>query len=250
MAPEVFLDRGRGAVYVLRPMLVALDLESGTERWRLADVSGTALFRVGTSLAVVRGEGARRREVAFVDPDVRSSSRTCAVAIPSPVSADRAEVTPFARAGKAFVLWQSRATGRQGGPPPGEGELAREEAARSCGVVAVDPASCAATPRRIEEFFLSPPRREVARLASAGPCRYLSPGLDMPAVAASVARPPADAAGVEPTLHVVIGEPSSDVGPCLARVTATLEARSANGDVRWRHPLPERTAERPCPGPP
>lgn len=250
VAPEVLADRRRGVAYVLRPMLVAVDLETGAERWRLPEVTGTALYRAGTSLVVVRGEGARGRDVAFVDPEKPSTARTCAVPVPAPVGAARVTFTPFARDGKVFVLWQSDPNMRRGGPPPGAEELARAEAARGCGVLAVDAARCATTPGRLEDFLLAPPRRAYAAVASAGRCRYLSPALDMPAVAASLARPRASGEGAGATLHVVIGELSPMHGPCGGPATATLEARSAKGEVVWRLPLADRIVERPCPGPP
>lgn len=99
VATEVLLDRARHVVFVLTPKLVALDLETGGERWRRDDLAGVALARAGRHLVVIGGAPARPR-VAFVLPEAPERARPCELLLPAPPEADEFTVVPFDRAGR------------------------------------------------------------------------------------------------------------------------------------------------------
>jgi hypothetical protein len=76
---QVFVDRRRRLVYALEPGLVALDLERGAVRWRVASAPGGRMFSVGALLAVGGPTG-----LTFVDPNDPGTARTCALKLPAP----------------------------------------------------------------------------------------------------------------------------------------------------------------------
>lgn len=253
VSPEVFVDLGRGVVYVLGPRLVALDLASGAERWRLADVTGDSFWRVGRSLVVVDGSAPRRPRLSFVDLDAPRSPRACALAVPAPPEADVVSVQPFDRAGQPYVFWRSTVAHRRSGVPPSEEQQRRAIAAEACGVLVLDPSTCAPTAARIGDFLLSPPRDNGALVEiAADDCRYLNPTRDMPAFAAALAPgvSPAPAGSALPSVQLATVEVPPAGGGCLATVKVTIEARDSLGGLVWQHALPDRTSAARCPPPP
>jgi hypothetical protein len=255
VSPAVLVEPARRAVYVLRPHLVALDLTTGRERWELAAASGGSLWRVGRDLVVLGAESPLRPRLFFHDPDTPRRPQTCVPALPAPREAESVALLPFERAGKVYLFWRSRGHYRRGGPPPGAEETRRARAGDACGVVALEPRTCAVTPVPLRPFLLSPPRDDGAAVPIApDDCRYLSPLRHFPAAAASVAppwAPPAGgAAGGVASLRVVTAPLPRPGGGCVLTEQVTLEARDAAGALLWSYRLPDATSAGGCPGPP
>jgi hypothetical protein len=255
VSPAIVVEPARRVVYLLRPELVALDLVTGREQWHLAAASGDSLWRAGRDLVVLGADSPLRPRLSFYDPDTPHRPRTCVPAVPAPREAEAVALLPFDRAGKVYLFWSSRGHYRRGGAPPGPDEMRRARAGDSCGVVALDPRSCAVTPAPVRAFLLSPPRDLGAAVpVAADDCRYLSPLRHFPAAAASLAPPwtppPGGAAGGVASLRVVAVPLPRPGGGCLQVSKVTLEARDAAGALRWEHRLPDVTSAAGCPGPP
>ncbi len=249
-APSVLVDWRRGVVYASKPHLVAIDLHTGAMRWQLEAASGDSLSRVGQSLVVVGAVTRRRPRLVFVAPDARQSARTCELDLPAPREADHIAVLPFERGGRAHVFWRGRASLRQGGPPHTPEEERRKAAGDSCGVVALEAASCTTTPVEIRSLLLNPPRDKGA-LVELDPedCRYLMPEREMPSVAASLA-PPVVQSGAAPSVNVVAAETPEGSRSCVMTVKTSIEVRAADRSILWRAPLSEGPDATRCPGPP
>ncbi len=246
----ILIDRARGLVYLVAPGLVALELSTGAERWRRPEVRGTSFARAGTSLVVLGGVDRRQPVLWFLSLAQAALAPTiqrCSLTLPIPAEADEVTVLPFDRAGVPYAYFLSAARQREGGPPPTDSETRRFEAGRACGVVELSPASCSAEATRVQRFLMDPPR-ERGSIVETEPtdCRYLSPDLELPAVAAS--RPPAAAPERTPRLAVVRTEVPG--AGCLRRATVRLDATDEKGALRWSHALPEDSSRGGCPGPP
>ncbi len=225
VSQEVLIDRERGVVYVLDPVLVVLDLQTGKERWREASVSGDTLWRVGRFLAVTSEHKTLPPRVTFVDPAAPGLPVDCSVAVAAPSTAERASLHLFDRSGQPYLYWQSRWS-YVGGVRPDQEALDRQKSARACGVVSVDPLTCAATAQTLADFVW--PRQ-------GEDCSTNSPMLDLPAAAASAPK-------YVPTALTVIIEKSRP-SECTATSQRTLQFRNLAGAVVWSYPLETRHEE-------
>lgn len=251
VTPAVAVDRRRGLVYSLQPQLVALDIATGTERWRLRGdaVLGASLSRAGSMLVVVGAGVKTRPRLVFVSLEAPHAARTCELALPAPPEADEILPLPFDRRGELFVYWRGSTSLRQGGPPHSGEELRRRAAAESCGIVSIDPSSCQIAPTALRPFLLDPPRERGAAVPiAADDCRYLTPELDMPSVAAS--RAPPSKPGMFPSIRVVTTAAPEGRGNCSTRVKKVIEAEDSSGARLWQSPLPDEIDGTRCPGPP
>jgi hypothetical protein len=101
-------DRSRQLVYAVDPGLVALELKTGAERWRVPGVTGGALWRVGRFLVVSPERAPRAPALTFVDPQAPTKPMTCALALAAPEIADTVALHPFDRGGQPYVFWSSK----------------------------------------------------------------------------------------------------------------------------------------------
>jgi hypothetical protein len=155
-------------------------------------------------------------------------------------------VLPFDRAGVPTVYFASSAYMRQGGTPPGEGELRRYEAATACGVVEVSAATCATQTHPLADYMLQPPRDAGNGPSRTSTCRFLSPELELPALAAS-RLPPVTNAEAPHVAFVRTVLPGND---CAERTAVKLEVTDAKGQVKWSRAMPTEQDLGHCPGPP
>ncbi len=231
VAPEVLVDRKARVAYVVTPTLVALDLDSGAERWRAPSVSGEAVWAVGRLLAVGTQGYSMPARLAFVDPSASGKAVQCTLQLPVPAAAAQVGVAPFARGDEVLAFWTSSLSWEGGTPPPEEFEEAQRRA-EACGVVSIDPATCGVEAHELSEFLFRPPE------GRPDGCYYLSPGRDLPAVAASMAK---QSRGGAPQLAVIAERVLES--QCQERVRKRVEARDAAGTLRWSHELAEHTRE-------
>jgi hypothetical protein len=235
VAGDVLVHRAANQIYALTPTLVALDMHTGKEYWQALDASGTHLWRAGRLLVVTAVESASSLKLAFVDPQAKGVARTCRVQFPVPREADDLSVHVFDRRGRPLVFWASSAHYTGGVAPPAEieEELARADA---CGVMRIDPATCATSSADLDDFVWEPPE---GREAYPGLCGSLWPPRDIPAAAAAAAP------GLQ-SPDVKVSSKSTPISQCFDRVQTTLEVR-VDGENRWSHPLRETRQE--CPAP-
>ena len=239
----VLVDHARSLAYVSGEELLALDLSSGLERWR-APAGGTAA-RAGMSLVVLDGYAAS--QLTFIDPDHRGAVHPCGQVVAVPPQANVVRLSTFERGPRTYLVWSSSVSfPPRGRPHPDEDAVAR--AALGCGVVSIAP-DCRAEPAALADFLLSPPR-DLGTIAEIQPgdCRFFTPELEMPAVAASQI-PPYQKAPGEPQLEIVetrTEEPSS----CRTLIERSLEAKDEQRSLLWRHPLAESVDLSRCPPPP
>lgn len=237
----VLVDRHKQLVYALTPELVALELRTGTERWRVPAASGDSLWRAG-QLLVVGMEGAKLPpKVTFVAPEAPAKPVVCSLALDAPQEAVTASLHVFDRAGQPYVYWRSNWS-YSGGTPPDERAKEREVAADGCGVVRLDPRTCASVPEPLEDFVWDPPE---GRRKNVGEGCEFSPLLDLPAAAASAPKSssliPLLAPATEGiSLRVVIDRDGEDGNKCRQVSRLTLEARDATGTRVWSRPLEAR----------
>lgn len=241
VARHVLLDRARQLVYALDPELVALELRTGKERWRAKGVTGDSLWRVGAWLAVGNASApAPGAKLTFVDPAAPGKPVTCSTAVKAPREAATVSVHAFDRAGAPHLYWSSSYSYR-GGTPPGDEVRQREARAEACGVMRLDVASCAASPVPLGELLWEPPEGRRTREGERGFCGTLSPLLDLPAAAASAARPVVGWAQFslvsESPRLAVRGEKSPEFDGCRRVTHVTLEARDEASKELWTHPL-------------
>ena len=233
----VFVDRQRQLVYALDASLVALDLRDGSERWRAPGVSGDSLWRVGKLLAVSSDGSKLPPKVSFINPDQPTKPNHCTLELEAPKEADQAWVHYLDRAGQPYAYWVSSWT-YDGGTPPSEQQEERERIAKGCGVVRIDPSSCAITQESLDAFTWDPPEGQYPEKC------LLSPLRDLPAAAASAPRLKREGAvltlGAYQTSFRVNSQRMKDDG-CLERMKLTLEAHNAAGELLWKHELADRT---------
>lgn len=233
----VFVDRQRQLAYVLDSSLVGLDLRDGSERWRAPKVTGDSLWRVGKLLAVSTDGSKLPATVWFVDPEQPTKSTHCTLKLDAPKEADHGWVHYFDRAAQPYAYWISSWT-YDGGIPPSEKQEEHERNAKACGVVKIDPRSCAVTAESLDAFTWNPPEGRSPEKCS------LSPLLDLPAAAASAPKLKSEAAvltlGAHETSFRVSSERMKD-GSCLERTKLTLEAHDPAGALLWKHQLEDRT---------
>lgn len=230
-APEVLVDRKARVAYVVTPTLVALDLDSGAERWRAPSVSGEAVWAVGRLPAVGTQGSAFPARLAFVDPSASGRAVQCTLQLPVPGEAAEVGVDPFARGDEVLAFWKSSLSWEGGTPPPEEFEEAQRRA-EACGLVSIDPTTCRVEVRELGDFLFKPPEGRPAG------CYGLSAGRDLPAAAASMAR---QSRGSAPEI-LVVGDPVHE-SECLERVRKRLEARDPAGAVIWTQELAEHTRD-------
>ncbi|HEY0881659.1 MAG TPA: hypothetical protein VGD87_09020, partial [Archangium sp.] len=211
----------RRVVYALTPELVAFELETGAVRWKAPLASGDKLWRAGRFLVVGSETSKLPPRVSFVDPEQPAGAATCTLATDAPPVAEDVSIDAFDRAGQPYVFWRSSWSYR-GGTPPGPKELQRERDATRCGILRVDPASCATSPQLLRDF---------TRDASDA-CSFNSTFLEIPAAVASA---PGLAWPGRVLLAVLVEESVED--RCSRIVRSTLEARNATGAVKWKQPL-------------
>ena len=237
------VDRQRQVVYALDPGLVALELGNGRERWRAPAVTGDGLWRAGGFL-VAGPTAARQAELTFFDPaEAQVRFLRCTPPLAVPADATTVAVHPFDREGQPYLFWQSSYT-YSGGTPPDEAAEEREALAEACGVVRIDPRTCAATPVRLARFLWDPPEGRRRRPGEADFCDFLSPLLDLPAAAA--AAPPQPSSSATPVVSV--RRETEGRSECELVTHVTLEARDRASALLWSHPLADVTEDR-C-GPP
>ena len=229
VSENVVVERARQIVYVLDPVLVALDLQTGKERWRAKDVSGDTIWRAGRFLAITSQHHTLPPKVTFLDPGVVDRPVECTVTIPSPETAERAALHVFDRAGQPYLYWRSMWS-YSGGVRPGPAELERQRSSTACGVVKVDAQSCAQTAQPLEDFVWNPtgtPAQSTHEL-----CSNLSPMGDLPAAAASAPKQVPNALSVT--------RQREHVDQCHDLVRLTLVSRDDAGAVVWSRPLESR----------
>ncbi|MCB9739853.1 MAG: hypothetical protein H6747_11335 [Deltaproteobacteria bacterium] len=244
----VLTDRGAGVVYALDDALVALDLASGAERWRLADVRGGMLWRVGAGLAVTAAATPKSMAVTFVLPTGGEGggpwAKRCELALPVPAEANEVSLHPFDRGGQALVYWSS-AYRYNGGVEPGPEIHAQMRRAAGCGVAVVDVPTCTAVALPIEKLTWSGARPVMLNGVRAGLCEMRNPLQTIPSAAAS--EPPGAAAstdgGAEMRLAVELQHENER---CRFTTHRTLVAKQGAVE-KWRFPLAD--AVRYCPPP-
>lgn len=230
-APEVLVDRKARVAYVVTPTLVALDLESGAERWRAPSVNGEAVWAVGRLLAVGEQGSSIPARLAFVDPTASGKAVQCTLQLPVPAEAAEVGVDPFARRDEVLAFWKSSLSWKGGTPPEPEFEEAQRRA-DACGLVSIHPVTCRVEVQELGDFLFRPPEGRPAG------CYGLSAGRDLPAAAASMAK---QSRGSAPEI-LVVGDPVHE-SECLERVRKRLEARDPAGAVMWTHDLAEHTRD-------
>lgn len=240
----VLLDRQRQLVYALTPALVALELRTGNERWRVPAASGDSLWRAGHLLVVGMEAASLPPQLTFVAPEAPAKPMLCSLALDAPEEAVTAYLHVFDRGGEPHVYWRSDWS-YSGGTPPDERAKEREAAAEGCGVVRLDPRTCAAVPEPLEDLVWDPPEGRRKRVGVPGACEYLSPLLDLPAAAASAPKSSTLAPLLVPAtegiaLRVVIERDGEDGNKCRQVSRLTLEARDATGTRVWSKPLEAR----------
>jgi hypothetical protein len=247
------VDRRRQLVYVLDPGLVALELRTGKERWRAPGASGDSLWRVGRFLAVGTDGAALPPKVTFVDVEAPERPVSCSLALGAPSVATEAFLYLFDRAGEPYVYWRSNWS-YSGGTPPDEAAKAREVRAEACGVLKIDPRTCAASPEHLEDFVWDPPEGRRYQQGEPGFCDFLSPLLDIPAAAASAPRvftlslllmPAAQ----EIALRVIVKKEPQERGGCSQVQHLSLEARDEASSLLWSHTLQDREENPLCAAP-
>jgi hypothetical protein len=230
LTTSVFIDRGRGLVYALTPSLVAFDLETGAVKWKHASTTGDTLWRAGKRLVVGSSSSKLPPTVTFLDPESPSKPTPCTLTLDAPKVAEDVALDVFDRDGQPYVSWRSSWSYR-GGAAPSPEILRRRKDAVGCGIVRLDPSTCAITKVPAKPFFFEP----------ASGCSLNSALYDFPAAAASM--PPAAS---DASLAVKVEE--KEEGRCTRLVTSTLEARDAKGTLKWKQPLaPKRLPM--CPPP-
>ncbi|MDP1824854.1 MAG: hypothetical protein Q8L48_16480 [Archangium sp.] len=240
----VLVDRNKQLVYALTPELVALELRNGNERWRIPAASGDSLWRAGRLLAVGMESARLPPKVTFVAPEAPTKPVPCSLALEAPAEAVTAWLHVFDRAGQPYVFWRSDWS-YSGGTPPDERAKEREVAADACGVVRLDPRTCAAVPEPLEDFVWEPPEGRRKPMGEPGACAYLSPLLDLPAAAASAPKtttllPLLAPAAEGLALRVLIERDGEQSNKCRQVSRLTLEARDATGTRVWARPLEAR----------
>lgn len=212
--------------------LRAIDERSGTAMWSDPSMHGR-LSRAGPWLVSV--QTARRAmqkppsvTVQFLDPYVLPRKVvTCALTLDVPKEATSIEAWAFDRGGQPYVSWKTWTSWEGGVRPPPEFEE-RQKRAEACGVVAVDPHTCAMKVVPSADFVFEP-------------------GCDVspygnPAAAASA---PAPAPLGQAVSFSIIEESEPTASSCT--VTSTfLEAR-LNGVKVWSAKVAHGEL---CPGPP
>ncbi|MDP2271194.1 MAG: hypothetical protein Q8N23_34345 [Archangium sp.] len=229
VSENVVVERARQIIYVLDPVLVALDLQTGKERWRAKDVSGDAIWRAGRFLAITSQQHTLPPKVTFLDPGVVDRPVECTVTIPLPQTADRAALHVFDRAGQPYLYWRS-GWSYSGGTRPGPAELERQRDSTACGVVKIDAQSCAQAEQPLADFVWNPTGSRVQSTQEL--CANLSPMGDLPAAAASAAKYAPN------TLSVTSQREHVDRCNDLERLT--LVSRDEAGAVVWSRPLESR----------
>lgn len=235
----VLVDRNRQLVYALDPELVALELQTGRERWRVKGARGDRLWRVGEWL-VVGAESARFAQLAFVDPtQVTPAALQCMPRLPAPEEATEFHLHPFDRAGEPFLFWRTSSPYR-GGTPPSEEHEHRAQAAEACGVVQLDVPRCSAEPLALEDLLFDPPEGRRRSPGEHGFCGYFAPLRDLPAAAASAPQAPSDWALLTPVTRaplVTVRARAPASGERCGATKVTLEVRNAGAELIWSHPL-------------
>lgn len=229
----------RQTIYVLDPKFIALESQTGKERFHLEGVSGSSLSRAGMWL-VVFNDGAKQPQLTFIDPaKPQDKPISCSPKVPIPAEAEDVYVLPFDRAGQPYFYWQSSYSYR-GGTPPGREIEAREERAEACGIMKIDVPSCAVQSVSLDDFLWDPPegRRQSAGIRHF--CGFLSPLRDIPAAAASAPPPMGGYGQLAPATRAPIFLVRSEREPgngCRQVTHLTLEARSESSSILWEHPL-------------
>lgn len=245
VAEGVLVDEARGLVDVSGPEeVVALEVATGAVRWRLK--GGGVVTRAGRWLLVMRVD-ALRAHLSFVDPDAPKAARACLASLEVPPGATRLLLLPFERGDEVFLMWRSEfVLGPRGVPLPDEDQLVR--AGLGCGVARVRP-ECTTTPLPLTDFLLSPPR-DLGSLVkpTPGECRFFTPELELPSVAAS--RLPRFSAAPDGLRLEAVSTRDRPDGTCVERVRASLEASGPDGERRWRYPLGEARDFGACAPPP
>jgi hypothetical protein len=237
---QVFVDRRRGLVYALEPGLVALDLESGAVRWRVAGAPGGQLFSVGALLAMGGPTG-----LTFVDPNDPGAARTCALKFPAPPQGTDVHVHAFARGDQPFVYWSSSSAPPPRGGPPTDLEGQRR-AGSACGIVKLNPADCTTTPESLEDWLPERPSGRLRWPPEPLGCENVSPLDDIPAALASAPKPSLIDTlfgGGAPKMQVRVNWVESTPAPCKHRVTFTLSALANTGAERWHRALPKQESD-------
>lgn len=231
---RVLVDRARELVYAVDRDLVALDLATGAERWRVAigapPGAEVSLGRAGAFLVVAREPSALPPRVVFVDPDAPGHPSSCSLAVAAPKEAANVIVSVFDRGGQPYAFWRSWWS-YHGGTPPDESAKKHEEDAEACGVVKIDPRSCTSTREPLGDFVWTPPEGRRERAGEHRFCAMLSVLRDVPAAAASA--PPAST-----TKDVRVDAKEERVGECQSKVRVTLAV-----DARWSRVLDESDRE-------
>lgn len=240
VSPEVLVDASGGLVYALDPALVALERQTGVERWRAAGMNGLRLWRLSRFLVVEPASAERAPELVFIDPEAPAQAVRCRLSLRAPLEAASFDLHPFDRGGQPYVFWSSRYSYR-GGTPPGPEHQARAVAAEGCGVVRLDPRTCAAQEARLADFLWDPPEGRRRRPGEHDFCAFLSPLRDLPAAAASA---PQEASHAGLRLRATRETPP---GACFQRDRVELEALDGDGKSQWVHRLADRAED--CPPP-
>lgn len=235
----VMVDVQRQVVYALDPKFVALDLQTGKERWHAEGMTGDSLSRAGMWL-VAHQDGEKDTRLTFIDPaKPQEKPATCTPKVPIPPEAETVYVHPFDRGGQPYFYWQS-AYHYQGGTPPGpEIEKSREKA-EACGVMRVDPATCKTESVSLDDFLWTPPEGRRQRSGEKNFCAFLSPLRDIPAAAATSPHTAGGWGQLTPASRAprlaVVSETAVNDG-CRHVTNLTLEARNDASAVMWTHPL-------------
>ncbi|MBL8916300.1 MAG: hypothetical protein JNM17_36705 [Archangium sp.] len=212
--------------------LRALDERSGQTVWSEKSVHGH-LARAGRWLASVQVARRARQKpptvtVQFLDPyAVPRKVVTCELKLEVPAEATSIEAWAFDRGGQPHLSWKTWTSWEGGVQPPPEFEETRKRA-DACGVVEVDPSSCALKVVPTANFTFEP-GCDVSPYGNA-------------ALAASL--PPPAPLG-QPVSFAVIEQREETQSSCTA-ASFFLEAR-LNGVKAWSEKVARSEL---CPGPP
>lgn len=237
VSERVLVDRSRKLVYALDRDLVALDLATGAERWRVAigirPGAAVTLTRAGAFLVVASDPAELPPRVTFVDPEAPARPASCSLDAGAPKEAANVVVSTFDRAGTPYAFWRS-GWSYHGGTPPDESAKERERKAEACGVLKIDPRTCATSREPLDDFLWTPPEGRRERTGEPGFCGMLSVQRDVPAAAASAPR-------ASTAKDVRVEDAEERIDECRRAVRVTLVAE-------WRRVLDE--SEREICGPP